>query len=681
MKTDTSKSSNKALESLIGIALALPGITPVKAQQPISTNPKADAFYSSYSEDKNHYKIDTYESSFLFPVSKDLEIELRALRDLMTGASPNGYYPNLVVSGASSGVIIPETSVDPAFLLTEVSSGPSIIDTRNQAEASLHYYLPESKLTSNTGYSTENDYESFFENLRSEWYFNKKNTVLYTGIGYAYNITNVTVSDNIYGKSNTESLFLGIKQDINKNFYIQQNAEVIFDNGYLADPYKNILFNGPEDNIPKGIDAQDRGHNVFAAPDQRPKRRITGAFVTNLVHYIPCFDSAIHFNYRYASNSWNIHSNTFVLAYYQPFLKSWEIAPKVRYYTQDRASFYALSFHTIPTPLFLHSKPLRKGKASSDYRLANYGSIGYDITLTKLFKNPGIKVSATYGFAKRATGIGWKKNKGPKNPSNQFNSQYVAVQLSADFPEKTSFKKTEKCDYAYRKGDISLQPLTVSFAGMTFGRKHYDTKFVTSDFSNSKNMYPNARGFGLNDIHRNGIGYDFQAGYFLLDYIEAFADFGVVHEKKLKQPTVFNTLAFQFKERTTYRTNLGAKYYFDTKTVFSPFVGIMGGVEWQPKTKANIYSVLGDPEFSTSPGPLIGKFEIFKAQNLFNGALMAGLDYRFDKNFAISLATGLYYYKRNKAKTLFVPNAPPYRVSDHKNKIITPISISMKIII
>jgi hypothetical protein len=98
-----------------------------------------------------------------------------------------------------------------------------------------------------TGYSRENDYESFFENITTEWYFNKKNTVLYVGAGYAYNITNVTAGSLGKGISNTESLFLGIKQDINKDFYIQQNAEVIFDNGFLSDWYKNITFNGADD--------------------------------------------------------------------------------------------------------------------------------------------------------------------------------------------------------------------------------------------------------------------------------------------------------------------------------------------------------------------------------------------------------------------------------------------------
>lgn len=700
-KNYPSKKSSKALESLIGIALTLPGITSAQAQQTISTTPKADAIYTRYSENKNRYKIDTYGTSILFPVSSEWEIGLGAVRDLMTGASVVGYFPNIGVPASSGFTIIPGTSVDPNFLLAEVKTGPSIIDTRNQVNSIVNYYIPNGKISLDGGYSTEDDFESFYGNLNTEWDFNKKNTVVYAGFGYAYNISrpaqknsdvfNIAFSPNLNsnrGTYHTERFNLGIKQDINKDFYVQQNAELIFDNGDLYDPYKAIAFFGP--NILNFPNAVLVGNNVFLSSERRPKTRVTGAFVTSLIKYIPCFESALHFNYRYAANSWDIHSNTFELAYYQPFLKSWEIAPKVRYYTQDRASFYALSFHTTPTPLFLHSKPLRKNKASSDYRLANFGSIGYDITLSKSFKDPGVKLSATFGFAKRATGYSWTKNKGPKNPSNQFHQKYVAVQLSSEFPQKLSFKKTEKCESIYREGEFSIQPLTVSFTGMTFGRKHHDTKFVSSaPFFYNKfidSMYRNQRGFGLNDIHRNGLGYDFQLGYFLRNNLEVFADLGFVNEKGMKQPTGVIQNAFKFKDRTSYKTNLGARYYINTTTIFTPFVGFMVGNIWQPKTKAIVYGYNPFNPFDYTFSQKIGTFTIFNSQNLFNGALLAGLDYRFDKNFAVSLSTGVYYYKRTKTKTLVVPGdslspANTYKISDYKNKIVVPISVSLKIII
>lgn len=710
LNSGSPKTSNNTLDPLVAIALALPGVvTPAQAQQPISTSPKVDAFYSRYSENKgpSPYKVDTYETSMLFPLSSTWELGLGFGRDVMAGASNIGFLPNVLA--APPLALIPGTSPVPAFVLSSVSSGPSIHDTRDQATVLANYYLPDGKVSLEGGYSTENDFESFFGNLNTEWYANKKNTVFFAGFGYAYNISRPVSQfiDHIFiqsqnpssnrGKYHTERFNLGIKQDIDRDFYIQENAELILENGDMFDPYRQIAFTGPNTlNWPGAVNAIPSpvpGASIFVGWERRPRTKITGAFVTSLVNYIPCFDSALHFNYRYAVNSWNIHSNTFELAYYQPFLKSWEIAPKVRYYTQDRASFYALSYHVDPSPVFTDSKLLRKNKASSDYRLANFGSIGWDVTLSKMFQSPNIKLSATFGFAKRATGFSLTKNKGPKNPVNQFHQKYVAVQLSSDFPQKLSFKKTEKCETIYREGEISIQPLTVFFTGMTFGRKHTDTKFkyppapivplptVSPITSTRASMFRNRRGFGLNDIHRNGLGYDFQAGYFVRDRVEVFADLGIIGEKGLRMPSPVSLQSFKFKNRTTYRTDLGARYYFDVETIFTPYVGFMAGVEWQGKTRADVYDTFGFVQ-----GPKIGRFTIFKAQNLFNGALLAGLDYRFDENFAVSLGTGVYYYKRNKAKTLSVPGTPfnapnAYKISDYKNKIIVPVSISLKIIL
>src|SRR5437016_4226945 len=82
------KKTNNKLEALIGIAVTLPGITTsAQAQQPISTNPKVDAFYSRYSENNNKYHVDSYSTNMLFPLSSEWEFGLGALREAMTGTS------------------------------------------------------------------------------------------------------------------------------------------------------------------------------------------------------------------------------------------------------------------------------------------------------------------------------------------------------------------------------------------------------------------------------------------------------------------------------------------------------------------------------------------------------------------------------------------------------------------
>jgi opacity protein-like surface antigen len=717
--------NKKNLESLVGIALTLPGIsTAAHAQKPISTSPSVDAFYSRYSENHDKYKVDSYSTNLLFPLSSNWEFGLGALREAMTGASPSGSYPNNLIPNNQRGGFVVGSSPIPAFVLVETKTQQSIIETRNQVSGLLNYYLPDGKVSLDAGYSSENDFESFFANVNTEWDFNKKNTVVFAGFGVDYNISRPVLKDLQYiytfvfspstnvignrGKYNTERFVLGVKQDINKDFYVQQNAELILDNGDLFDPYKSIAFTGPNSlNWPNSTFFGE----IFVGSDRRPHRKITGALVTNLVHYLPCLNSSLHFSYRYAANSWNIHSSTFELGYYQTFWKTWEIAPKARYYTQDRASFYALSYYTEqPSAAFPFAKKLKKNKGSSDYRLSNFGSIGYDITLSKTFQDPNVKLSATFGFTKNAIGFGWTKNKGPKNPSNKFHQKFVAINLSSDFPGKLSFKKKDECcnPTLYKAGEFIVQPLIISFTGLTLGRKHEDTRFTATPYPPIPsasipvargNMYRNQRALGLTDIHRNGIGYDFQLGYVLEDNLEVFTDIGFTQEKGTKEPVIINPYSYKFKKRTTPRTSFGARYYVDMQTIFTPFVGFMGGVEWQRKTKATVY---GYNPFDVSqflvPGQKVGTFEIFKARNLFSGALLAGLDYRFNEHLAVSLSTGLYYYKRNKGKKLpltglenelvptdfgpvKIPGKQAIHIFDNKNKIIIPVSISLKIIL
>jgi hypothetical protein len=680
----TCPSSHKVLDSLVAIAMTLPGITAAHAQDANITNPQTDLFYSTYSENNNRIKVESYAGSVKFPLSSHSQLELFADRDVVTGASTVGYFPR-IISRASNPGVIPKTSISPKFLLTEIKTGASIADTRNDIQAKGSYFFPESKLGLMAGYSTENDFQSGYANIGSEWYFNKKNTVLFSGLGIAFNT--VTPSDlsfggpNLHnsGKYNTEKMLLGIKQDLTRDFFVQQNAELILDNGFLSDPYKRIAFNGP--NTVNWPGASRRSDNIFIGYDRRPSHRITGAFATQFVYYVPYFDSSLHFDYRYILNSWNLRSNTFELAYYQPLFITWEVAPRVRYYSQNRAKFYALSFHTTPTPLFLFSKPLHEGGvASSDYRLANFGSIGFDVTITKKFREPSMKLSLSFGFTKSATTYSMSKNKGPTNPTNQFHSKYIALQLNSDLPSKATHPKKETSKetfFTYKEGNISIVPLTLAFSGLTWGRKKEDTKFASSTFSPptmSIDMLSPRKAFGLNDTHRNGLGYDFQIGYFLRDTFEVFTDLGVITEKEFSEPIGAMNNAFRFKKRTSYRTNLGARYYFNVESVFYPFLGAMVGNERQPKTSADVY-VYNRP----GVGAKIGRFEIFKAQNLFNGALLVGTDYRFDETYAVSFSTGIYYYQRNKSKRLILPDET-YKISDHKNKIIIPFNISLKII-
>lgn len=697
LKINNKHGSQKGkLDTLLGVALALPGLTTVaQASQTMSTTPKVSAFYGSYSEKR--YMIDKHEASVLMPFSSDKEIEVMAVMDSMTGASISGYFPSYIIPSEASGAVLQNSSTDPAHTLVEGLTGQSIVDKRRQLSAKINFYIPDAVLSLDGGYSTENDFQSFFSNASSKWEFNKKNTVLETGIGYAHNISTPAKKNTEYlyvayspnysdnkGQSNTYKMHLGLNQIINKNFYAQQTAELSFDQGELSDPYKTILYVGNNTlNWPNSTTIAD----VKVGSERRPRQKTTGAFVTSLVHYVPPLEGSLHFDYRFAMNSWQMRSHTFNLSYAQPFSTGWELTPKFRYYTQSAASFYALVYHTQPSAFYPYSKELALNKASSDYRLSSFGTFGLDLTLSKRFDNSNLKISATAGYAKTSPTYGFTKDDGPRNATADYTRKFIAVQLSADLSEKTPFKKSNELSSSrsgqmFKQGTFTLQPLSLTMTELTFGKVKKDTQFTwDGGFPTHRmetNMYQNQRSFGLSDGYRNALSYHAQVGYFIKDHIEIFTDLGISHEKELKDPTIIGPQAFKFDSRTTYHTGLGMRYYFETNSNIAPYVGVLAGVQWQPKTTANAY-VYNFADFTQFlvVGPKIGNFTIFKSQQLFNGGLLTGFSYLFKENIALNLETGLHYYQQNKEKNINIGGLN-YTIRDNKNKFTVPLNISIK---
>lgn len=684
------------LDTLLGFALALPGLaTAAQASQTISTTPKVGAFYGSYSEDR--YTIDKHEAFLSMPLSADKEISVMAVMDSMTGASVAGYLPRYLTNPVEGSKVIQNSSIDANHTLVEALTGQSIVDKRRQVSAKINYYIPDAVLSLDGGYSTENDFQSFFSNASAKWEFNKKNTVLETGFGYVHNISTPVKKNTEYlyvsaapnysdnkGQNDAYKMHLGLNQIINKNFYIQQTAELSISDGDLSDPYKIILYVGNDTlNWPNSTTLAD----VKVGSERRPNQKTTGAFVTSLVHYVPPFDGSLHFDYRFAMNSWQMRSHTFNLSYTQPISTGWEVTPKFRYYTQSAASFYALVFHTQPSALYPYSKELARNKASSDYRLSSFGTFGLDLTVSKRFDNSNLKISATAGYAKTSPTYGFTKYEGPRNATADYTRKFIAVQLSADLSEKTSFKKSNdlfstRSGEMYKRGTFTLQPLSLTMTELTFGKGKEDTNFTWDGgfptSSMEKSMYQNQRSYGLSDGHRNALSYHAQLGYFIKDRIELFTDLGISHEKELKDPTIIGPRAFKFDSRTTYHTGLGMRYYFETNSNLTPYVGFLAGVQWQPKTTTNAYLYdFADPTQFLVVGPRIGNFTIFKSQQLFKGGLVTGLSYLFKENIALNLDAGLHFHQQNKEKNINIGGFN-YTIRDNKDKFTIPLKISVK---
>lgn len=339
------KKSNPALIALTTSALALPGINANADAPPDTTSVKYR--YTSYIEDEapkqstvqgdvKRYEIQAHQIQLVQPVGERGALTLDYLTESMSGASPWG-----IQRGTDNA---PEL----------IMSGASIEDERQDITASLRIYDQESSIAFTGGHSSEDDYKAVYGGLDNELQFNQKNTTVKLGMGFSLDTFEPTqqegqdrVSDE---QKNSASYYVGLAQTLSRNSIFQVTAGFTQLSGFLTDPYK----------------LQD------ARPDVRKQTTITLGYM----QFITTTKSALHFDYRYYTDDWDVNSHTVDLAWHQNFGTGHLLTPSVRLYTQQEAKFYSLYFDENSDQEFF----------SNDYRLSAYDALSYKLKYTKYFE-------------------------------------------------------------------------------------------------------------------------------------------------------------------------------------------------------------------------------------------------------------------------------------------------------
>ena len=104
--------------------------------------------------------------------------------------------------------------------------------------------------------------------------------------------------------------------------------DAIVESGYLNNPYRFVILNG----VPQGL-----GSEVY------PGTRTTQAYGLRLTKYWK-FRGSTSLGYRYYTDTWDVKSHTVDFTYSQYFGSRWITDLYLRYYTQDKASFYSNDF-------------------------------------------------------------------------------------------------------------------------------------------------------------------------------------------------------------------------------------------------------------------------------------------------------------------------------------------------
>lgn len=347
--------------------------------------------FQYYGEEND--RVTNWGPSFIVEkdLSSRLQLKIEGVYDVISGASPTGIpAPSQIrlgpgagpssfsmISGPSSRSATGTTSAGPAPTAPGPTSGPRgatsndttlptawFYDARLAMDAELRFRTGDYLITGQLAFSTEQDYNSLGATLKAAREFNKKNTVVSSGIAYIHDDVDL-ISPSSSEEKEIVQLLLGVTQVLDPKTVLNVNFVAGFASGYLSDPYKSALVNNT------------------VRPDTRPDTKNQQIVYTSLTRAVDSLNGNVEATYRFYRDSFGISAHTTSLAWYQKIGTDFVLRPSIRYHQQDAADFYAVQFTGNPEYF------------SADYRLSNAASLSYGL---KVIWTPNEKWSADIGY-------------------------------------------------------------------------------------------------------------------------------------------------------------------------------------------------------------------------------------------------------------------------------------------
>jgi hypothetical protein len=345
------RDKNPTLLALTSSALLLPAYQGAQADAPPQFT-ELGIRYSEYKEDDSsgsktfggsseRYEVDVAQFHLLAPVSDNWSVALDVAWEDMSGASP------WFVGESQDG--------SPKVIM----SGASIADTRTDVSVTTRYYYDRGNAGLNYTRSEEDDYES--DAIALDGSFNSADGLAtYSGAVSAsfddIEPTQGSVPTNtLKDEKDTRSAWVGVTRIVSKRAIMKFGLSYTYRDGFLTDPYK--------------------------FHDKRPDQRKEWAASAAYRHFFVEVDAALHADYRYFDDNWGISSHTVDLAWHQNLGDKTRLVPFVRYYSQDKADFFA------------NIADLDDRYYADDYRLSAFGALTAGLRLQHEFGN--WSVSAT----------------------------------------------------------------------------------------------------------------------------------------------------------------------------------------------------------------------------------------------------------------------------------------------
>lgn len=335
---------NPTLMALTSSALLLPAYQGAMADAPPEST-EVGMRYSKYQEDdilarksfgggSERYEIDVAQFHLLAPVADEWSVALDVSWEDMSGASP------WFVGESASG--------KPKVIM----SGASIEDTRTEVSVTTRYYFDRGNAGFNYTNSDEDDYKS--NAIGVDGAFNSEDglttySAAISGSDDDIDPTQGSVPTNTLGANKkSRSAWVGVSRIVSKRALVRFGLSYTYRDGFLTDPYKYR--------------------------DSRPDERKEWTLSSGYRHFFEEIDGALHVDYRYFNDDWDVQSHTVDVAWLQEF-RGVQLTPFIRYYSQDKAEF------------FNNIAQVQNRYYADDYRLSAFGAFSYGVRLGYDFGN------------------------------------------------------------------------------------------------------------------------------------------------------------------------------------------------------------------------------------------------------------------------------------------------------
>ena len=257
-----------------------------------------------------------------------------------------------------------------------LTTGSPYIEERTEQTLGVDYLHNKTTLSLSATNSSENDYQAkTFSFSLSQDFFGDLSTLT---MGYSQGDDTVSkVGSDINPLSNIDrrSYRLGLTQILTKNSSMSVSWETITDQATELND-SGVTLNNPYRSFSYLNSSGGRSY----APEQYPNTRTSNA-ISIRGNYFLWNNTALHADYRYFFDSWDITANNYGISYVVP-TGNWIFDVRYRHYSQSSAFFYSDLFDSATEYTFM----------GRDKELSTY-------------TNDSIGVSASYGFAKN--GWGW----------------------------------------------------------------------------------------------------------------------------------------------------------------------------------------------------------------------------------------------------------------------------------